>query len=268
LIQTIVFPARPIKPRRLFLAVGLFLFLLTPAGAQSTETDGAGEQEAPYPVRQFHPVAISKIEGSFGFGWQYDKTFYNDGEMFTKGLVILNNIYCFNAGFSFNNTSYYKELTTFFSGDVSLAMVPLRFADYIKIKLLYIYFDNPDYQWRANSLISLLSFNNKALSASFGTHLRWTSFFGEAVIQEGAWAVNITWTPFRIRRLEAGAVIANFDEFFQGNFWDFYLKFFFSYTLGEHITLDNSVALLQTGLDGFTVSFYGFKLRSAIRVTW
>jgi hypothetical protein len=260
--------------RNYFFAAGLFVLIAGHAATQDIKVQpdsiaaGAGEEGAPPAAKQWWPVQITKAEGAFGVGWQYDRTFMHDSEMFAKGLAALNDVYTFNAGFSFNSTIYYKEWTSFISGDVSLALVPVRFFHYFNIELLYIYFNNPDYDWRVNSLIPLLSFNSKWLSASFGTHLRWTSFFDEAPIQEGMWAMDLVLTPLRTKPLDAGAAIANFDEFFQGGFWDFYLRVFLNYRLKEQITLDNSVTLLQTGIDGFTVSLYGIKIRSAVRVTW
>jgi hypothetical protein len=243
------------------LAATLFLLIFGFAAAQN----GA---ETPSLPEKTHPPEISKIEGVFGVGWQYDRAFSHTGEMLAKGLFTLNNAYNINAGFSFNSNDYYQESTTFASGDMSLAMIPARLFSYFNFKLLYIYFDNPEYEWRVNSLIPMLVFNSSRVSASLGTHLRRTSFFGESSIQENMWAIDVVVTPLKLQRAEAGLAIANFDEFFQGGFWDFYLKLFLNYKLEDRISLDNSVTLLQSGLDGFTVSFYGIKIKSALRVTW
>jgi hypothetical protein len=214
-------------------------------------------------------ITISKIEGAFGFDWEYNRTAKNYFEMFSYGSVQANNTYTINAGFLFNSNHYFDESVLFLGADISLSKVPVTFfSKFFTIRLLYIYDDIPNYQMRSHSLIPFISFNTKYVEISLGPHWRWTNFFGEATILEGQLALSIMITPFNTEKWTSGINVANFDEYYPGGLFDFYLKIFFDYHFSNDLSLDNALYLYQSGLDGWTVSFYGFKARSALKLAW
>ncbi|MDR3301808.1 MAG: hypothetical protein LBT01_04660 [Spirochaetaceae bacterium] len=216
-------------------------------------------------------LTLSRIEGAFGFDWKYNRTTRNHFEMFSYGSVQANNIYTVDAGFLFNGNHYFDESVSFLGAELSLSKVPVSFFTFLRnfnIRLLYIYDAIPEYRMRSHSLIPSISFNSKYVEVSLGPHWRWTSFLGEAAILEGQAALSLVITPFTTEKWTAGINIANFDEYFPGGLWDFYLKIFCNYRLSKQLSLDNALYLYQSGIDGWTVTFYGFKARSALTLAW
>lgn len=243
-----------------FLAGVSLFFLVQNINAQDT---AEAEQEG-----KKAPLRISRIEGEFGVGWQYDRTFRNSGELLARAGIELNKAYNLNAGILFNNNAYFTEYISFVNAAVSLSIVPLPFFNYFDIKVLYIYDDISDYKTRSHSFIPFISFNLKYGGIDLGPHWRWTNFQGSQTIAESMIAVSIALTPLKTENFLAGAAVANFDEYYPANFWDIYIKIFFDYHFNQYITFDNSCSLFRTGVDGWTAAFYGFKARSVIKVSW
>jgi hypothetical protein len=172
------------------------------------------------------------------------------------------------GGALFNGTRLFDERVWFLGAAVALPGSTLRFLAFFEVGLLYVYDDIPRYEVRSHSLMPLLSFKSRHVAASAGPHWRWTNFFGAATILEGQVALSLTVTPFIGDGWRAGAAVANFDEFYAGGLWDFYARVFFECRLREGLSLESSFSAYQSGLDGWTVSFYGCKVRSALRVSW
>lgn len=211
---------------------------------------------------------LSGARGAFGFDWGFDRATRHYAEMFVQGGAKLNGICAFDAGVLFNNNRFFEERVSFVGAAVSLSKTPGALLSRFAVGLLYVYDDIPRYEVRSHSFIPSVSFKSKHFGVTLGPHWRWTNFFGEATILEGQLALSLTVTPFSGERWRAGFAIANFDEYFPGGFWDFYLNVFFAYRFNERLSLDTSFYAYQTGLDGWTVLFYGCKVRSALKLSW
>jgi hypothetical protein len=207
------------------------------------------------------------ITATAGLSWRNDRVHQNYGEMFALASAHFNNAISLRLAYLFDNTAYFQEHTISTDTAYSLQALPLWALQPFSIGVRYLYNTINQYSTRSNSLIPYIAFTTRYFTAQAGAHWKWTSFFTESPILEGNIALSVSVIPLRVGKWTAGITIANFDPLYAPNFWDFYLRCFTTYNIRPGMTACVGLFLYQTGLDGFTVRFYGAKLRGAITVT-
>jgi len=210
-----------------------------------------------------YSLEITEKEAEAFVRGEYNRGFNNYGDFSVIGGIELDSILKFRAGFSLGISLGDPDYSAFFNAKVSpFKKVPLSFS------VMYVYDGIPEYESQMHSVIPLVSFGIDRAGISIGSNFRFASFFGEEPQFESVFSFRGFFNFIHNDTLRIGFSAGNLTEFNAKNMGAMSLSFDVSVLLGENWTIINSLELLQSGLDGFTSTFYGIAWRGGARFSW
>jgi len=194
---------------------------------------------------------------------EYNRTVNYMAGVSAVGGIELNGVCKLRSGVSIGKSADSTEINAFLGGGYSpFSKAPVVFS------LAYIYNGLPEYEAHAHSLLPFISYNAKRAGISLGVNFRFTSFFGEpaqfeSIISSRAYFNIINNEMFRI-----GVSAGNFNDFYAKNMGAYSLNINTVIRFNDNWQIINDFELLQSGGDGLSVTFYGFRWHGGAKFTW
>jgi len=208
-------------------------------------------------------IHITGKEAETALMWEYNRAFYQYGEISAIGAVELNNRYKVRGGLSFGISAFDSDINTFINAECSpFLKLPLSFS------LFYIYNGLPEYEAHTHSIMPVVSFNAKRAGISIGPNFRLSSFFGGPAIFESILSFYIYLNFINNDTLNIGAAWGNFNDFHAKNIGAYSLTFYALIRLRANWSIVSRIELMQSGGDGLTSAFYGISCRAGVKYTW
>jgi len=179
------------------------------------------------------------------------------------GLIELNHILAFKAGFSAGGKRQDTNINTF----VNISYAPFLRLPFI-FSLSWIYNGLLEYEAHSHSLFPYVSYNARYAGISLGFNLRFTSFFGEPSYFESILSLYGYVNFINNGSLRIGIGAGNFNEFHARNLGAYFIDFFASVKINKNFIFVNNIELMQSGGDGLTTTLLGIAFRTGVKFTW
>ncbi len=193
------------------------------------------------------------------------------GDISVLGAAKLNDFLAFRGGVSFGGTSGVTDIKTL----VSAGFFPFAVLPFEKLKELpldisvrYIYNGLPEYEAHTHSILPLVSFNAKYAGISVGNNFRLASFFGGNAQFEAILTFSAYLNFVNNEKIRLGASFGNLSDFNAANLGALSLKLGADININKNWSVINEFELMQSGLDGFSTTFYGFALKGGAKYKW
>jgi len=194
---------------------------------------------------------------------EYNRTFYQYGEISAVGAIELNNRYKVRGGLSFGASAFDNDINTFINAGCSpFLKFPLNFS------VSYIYNGLPEYEAHTHSIMPIVSFNAKRAGISIGPNFRLSSFFGEPAIFESILSFYVYFNLINNNTLHIGTAWGNYNDFHAKNIGAYSLDFYAIIRLHANWNIISEVELMQSGGDGLSSAFYGISCRAGVKYSW
>jgi hypothetical protein len=205
-------------------------------------------------------IRVTEKEAGFFIKGAYDQTFLGYGELSVEGAAELNNRYTFRGGIALGKSRDIKA----FAGGQFYPVVNKIF----NVKLAYLYKGLPEYDYREQTIMPLVSFDGRRAGIALGSGFRLSSFFGESLLLEPFPSFSVYFDFLKNEKLRLGISCANYDDFSSGNMGSFWLRLNCSVRLDRQWSFSNEFDLLQSGSGVLAASFYGIAGRGGVKYTW
>ncbi|MCL2210446.1 MAG: hypothetical protein FWB95_00815 [Treponema sp.] len=210
-----------------------------------------------------YSVDITEKEVELFTRAEYNRGFNNYGTISIAGGIELNNLIKFKSGFSLGLSLGDPDFNTF--ADIRYSpfkKIPLKFS------LMYIYNGIPEYDTNTHALVPMILLSGKIAGLSIGSNFRFTSFFGEKPQFESILTFSGYLNFINNDKLSIGINAGNYDEFHAKNMGALSVSLNVLIRFGKNWTVINSLEYMQSGVDGFTATFYGVAWRGGAKFSW
>ena len=185
------------------------------------------------------------------------------GDASVVGTLELNEIYVIRSGLSLGGLNGGVNFNTFASAKVSpFSNVPLDFS------LLWNYNGLFNYNAHSHTIMPIVTYNFYKVGISIGMNLRFSSFFNEKAIFESILSYLVYYSIIDNEALHLGVSLGNFNEFSAKNMGALYLSAITKFKVNDNWQVISEIELMQSGLDGFSTTFYGFAWKGGVRFSW
>jgi hypothetical protein len=178
------------------------------------------------------------------------------------GKVELNNIWAVRGGFSLGGSAGVTDISLLLNGSVFPFSYPLGFS------LQYLYNGLPEYEAHGHSILPMAALNYRIAGIAVGVNFRFTSFFN----MEPQFESILTFLGYlnfiNNEKLRLGISIGNLSDFNAANIGMMSTRINSQVNLNDNWSIVNDVELLQSGLDGFTATYYGIAWRGGVKYKW
>ena len=206
---------------------------------------------------------ITDRELVFYFSPEYNRAFNFCWDISAISALTLNNRYTVRGGLAPGMVGNTPFLKGFAGGEAALPFnIPLH------IGLNYNYNSLPEYENHIHSLPLLASLKWDRAGGSLGVNFRFTSFQSGPPAFEPVLTVLVYVNIINSDSVRLGLKIANFDDFFYGNFGSYFLNFNSTVRLNEKLSLINEIDIRQSGSIALAANFYGFVYRGGVVFSW
>ena len=217
----------------------------------------------PFNNLQAGDLHITSIGLGFNFRGEYNRGLGFSHDYSVMGNMELNDIFTAGAGFSLGGAGNEFNLKAFTSGHYApFTNLPLKF------NVAYILNAIPEYEMNSHSIFPWLSWDWRQAGIALGVSFRFTNFFGSAPVFEPVLSLSGYYNFWNGENFTAGLRVANFNEFYTGNFGSLSIGLNGRYTLNERCTLTGALELIQSGIDGLSTTFYGVVFTGGVRFLW
>ena len=208
-------------------------------------------------------LRITTAELGFNFRGEYNRGLHFCQDYAVLGGIELNSIFTARAGFAPGSAGNEFSLKAFSSGHYApFTGLPL------KINLAYILNAMPGYEMHSHSILPWLSWEGQRAGLAMGVGFRFTGFYGGDLVYEPILSLSGYFNFWNGEKFTAGIKIANFNEFYAGNFGSLSIGLDGKYALNERYTLTGALELMQSGIDGLSTTFYGAAFTGGVRFLW
>jgi len=197
---------------------------------------------------------------------EYNRGNHNNGEVQMLGNFGINDLLNFRTGFSYLQNTASPELNFLFKAGVT----PIK-NEYLKplsFSVSYILNTIIEYDITTHSVFPSISYKTDRFGAEVGPSLRFTSFFGEDPQFESILSFYAYWNFIKTEALLIGLGCGTFDDFNARNMGAIWLDLNVDIRINEMFTIVNELVWLQSGLDGFTATFYGISYKGGVKISW
>jgi len=197
---------------------------------------------------------------------EYNRGNYNNGEVQMLGNFGINDLLNFRTGFSYLQNTASPELNFLFKAGVS----PFKneYAAPLSFSVSYILNTIIEYDITTHSVFPSISYKTERFGAEAGMSLRFTSFFGEDPQFESIISFYAYWNFIKTEALLIGLGCGTFDDFNARNMGAIWLDLNVDIRINDMFTIVNELVWLQSGLDGFTATFYGISYKGGVKISW
>ncbi len=221
-------------------------------------------------LQNIHALDITGKEIEVYAKAEHNRTYNFYGGISVLGAVELNNFLAFRGGVSFGGTSDVTDIKTLvnagFSPFVILPFEKLKELP-LDISVRYIYNGLHEYEAHTHSILHLISFNEKWAGISIGNNSKFSSHFRsthfETILTFSAYLNFVNNENFIL-----GIGCGNLSDFQAANLGALSLKFGADININKNWSVINEFELMQSGLDGFSTTFYGFAIRGGAKYKW
>jgi len=211
-------------------------------------------------------VNITEKEIEARIGQEYNRSFHHSGDLSVViGLKLLEPL-SLKGGFSYGRMGGVTDIKAFTGAGISpfsrAYIKPLQFA------VSYIYNGLLDYETHTHTILPVISYGTGRAGISYGTNLRFTSFFGEGAQFEPINSFSAYLNFINNGRVRAGVIVGNFSDFYAKNFGAYSLRTAAAVNISGNWAVITEVELLQGGSDGLSADFYGLAWRGGVKYSW
>jgi len=197
---------------------------------------------------------------------QYNRGSHNYGEISLAGSVKLFDQLSFALGTAYGKSSHSNDINVFFKTGYtpfsSEYLSPLGFS------VSYIYNGFVDFQTHTHTILPVLSYNARRFGLSLGMNFRFSSFFGEAAQFESVFSLYIYYNFIYNENFRMGIGAGNFSDFYARNLGAIWLNLNAAIRLNKNWLILSEIELMQSGIDGLAVNFYGVSVKGGARFSW
>jgi hypothetical protein len=215
------------------------------------------------PLQSIFSLDITEKEVEGYLRAEYNRSYPFFGNISILGNIELNDIWTIRGGLSFGGSSGITDINTLLSASVfPFSALPLGFS------LLYIYNGLPEYRAHDHAILPLVSLNGERAGLSVGCNFRLSSFYGSDALFESVLTFLGYLNFINNEKLRLGISAGNLSDFKAENLGMMSLSVNSQVNINEKWSVVNDIQLLQSGLDGFTATFYGIAWRGGVKYKW